>query len=349
MLLVSDREEAQNLPRIIGDERLLICAPAEAVAGEDDIIVIDVDLADTRRRKALRRLFREQRPRRILAVAIDFDNRSARRAARAFGATTVLTRPVTAGILYRFVEGFERDPGPEPIASAMTQGASALADAFSAFRNEHRLDLGAIRLAAADIADAVADCGIAAWLDAVARTHDGSTRPCLAMAGVAGAFGQQIGMGEKDVTLLTMAALLADLGIGALPRSLIDKTGPLSRDEVALYCQHPVAAHAYLKAHSAVPEAVFDAIRHHHELVDGSGYPDGLAGNALSDLARVLTVCDLLVELVDPHRQEPQLTFAEALDVLAVMAREKKIAAGHVAVLEAAFVGRIGWPEASEK
>lgn len=347
MLLISDREEAQTLPRIVGHERLLVCAPDEATAELDDVVIIDVDLADRGKRRLLRHLFGVARPGRSLAVAIDIDSPVARRAADRLGATALLCRPVTAGILFRFAETLVRDHGRDtaPLALAVTEGASALADAFSAYRNRTRLDVEAIRLVAADIADTVADHGMGAWLEALVPIHDGALRHGLAVAGIAAGFGRQIGMNTHDVTLLTLTGLLVDLGIAALPQDLVERTTPPSGEAAALLRRHPVDSHAYLKACSNLPEMVLDAVRHHHELLDGSGYPDGLTAGKISDLTHVLTVCDLFAGYVDRGRDDPDWDLAEALDIMRVMAREEKIATGHVAVLEAALAGRIGWPE----
>lgn len=344
MLLVSDREDAQNLPRVIGQERLFVCSLNEATGTEDQIIVIDVDLDDRQKRRHLKHLFHDVRPLRSLAIAVDSSSLTHRHAAQRLGATTLLSQPVTSAILYRFIHGLEPKHNPAPIENAMTQGAITLAEAFNKVRRGQRLDLKAIRLASSDVADAAAQYGIQAWLSSVAATCEGSFRHSLITAGLASAFARQIGMGTNDIALLTTTALLLDIGTAALPRSLVDKTLPTTAEEEQLLHRHAADAADYLERCSDLPEVVIDTVRHHHELLDGSGYPDGIGADRISDLTRVLTVCDLFADLIDERHHHPALTPADALDVLNVMARENKIAVGHLAVFEAVFAGRIGWP-----
>ncbi len=344
MLLVSDNRQAGRLPAIIGRERLLVCALADAPMRPDDIVVIDVDLADAHTRRAVLDLFGKARPRRALAVSLDLDSEEARRTAHKLGATVLLDRPLTAGALYRVLDRLEPGHGPAPVVSAQSQCAAALADAHCALCSRQELDLGALRLAAGDCVGAIADYGIDVWFAAAAERQDGLQRHALCCAGAAAGFGRQLGMNDKDLELLTLAAFIADLGMAGLPQSLIDKKTELDREEAALIDRHPVVAHDYLKTHAALPQMVLDAVRQHHELCDGSGSPEGLDGTAISDLTHVLTICDLFADLAFSCSTGTAPEPGEAMAVLDVMVREKKLRPGPVGVLAAALAGTIGWP-----
>ena len=69
--------------------------------------------------------------------------------------------------------------------------------------------------------------------------------------------------------------------------------------------QHPVTGYEYIRSHNVVDGETLKAIRHHHEYLDGSGYPDGLAGRAIPRLARIVAVCDAYDALVTdrPYRK----------------------------------------------
>jgi len=58
---------------------------------------------------------------------------------------------------------------------------------------------------------------------------------------------------------------------------------------------------------------MLDAVRHHHEMLDGSGYPDGLSGDAISDVVRVLTICDLYAALTERRPYKPAMSSADAM------------------------------------
>ena len=74
-----------------------------------------------------------------------------------------------------------------------------------------------------------------------------------------------------------------------------------------------------------VPSAVVEAVLQHHEYLDGSGYPSGLRGEAISPLARMLTVCDIYGALVEQRSYKPAKPPAEALYVLISMAQAGKL------------------------
>jgi len=68
-----------------------------------------------------------------------------------------------------------------------------------------------------------------------------------------------------------------------------------------------------------------DAVRHHHEYLDGSGYPDGLQGQQINDLSRILTVCDTYGALIEQRAYRAATPRAEALEILAKMAKDGKV------------------------
>jgi HD-GYP domain-containing protein (c-di-GMP phosphodiesterase class II) len=68
-----------------------------------------------------------------------------------------------------------------------------------------------------------------------------------------------------------------------------------------------------------------DAVRHHHEYLDGSGYPDGLQGQQINDLSRILTVCDTYGALIEQRAYKAATPPAEALEILAKMAKDGKV------------------------
>lgn len=90
-----------------------------------------------------------------------------------------------------------------------------------------------------------------------------------------------------------MAGLLHDIGKMAVPEALLNKPGRLSDDEFATIRSHPERGHALLAQSGEVPDIALDVCLHHHEKMDGTGYPHGLAGPAISLHARMGAICDV--------------------------------------------------------
>ena len=107
------------------------------------------------------------------------------------------------------------------------------------------------------------------------------------------ALGQQLGIDEAACRDAGMAGLLHDLGKAAMPQEIINKPGKLTDDEFTIIKSHPVRGHEMLLASGVDNDHVLDVCRHHHERIDGRGYPDNLAADNISLIARMSAVCDV--------------------------------------------------------
>ena len=118
-------------------------------------------------------------------------------------------------------------------------------------------------------------------------THGHSMR----VAELAVRIGRRMGLSRAELRELRRAGLLHDLGKLALARRVLDKPGGLTQEERAEVRQHPLLGAKVAEA--AEPfRSVARWVRHHHERPDGSGYPDGLKGEKIPVLCRVLAVAD---------------------------------------------------------
>ena len=115
---------------------------------------------------------------------------------------------------------------------------------------------------------------------------------------------QALDLPPEDRETLRLAALLHDIGMLTIPAAILNKTTALTREEWALIQQHPVTCAAWLMRVPAL-QKVAPLVRHHHERFDGKGYPDGLRGADIPQLARVLALADAYASLVSdwPGRQ----------------------------------------------
>jgi HD-GYP domain-containing protein (c-di-GMP phosphodiesterase class II) len=105
--------------------------------------------------------------------------------------------------------------------------------------------------------------------------------------------GRQLGFSDGQCREAGMAGMMHDLGKAAMPQDVLNKPGKLTDEEFAIIKQHPVRGYEMLAPGPKITDGVRDVARHHHERFDGTGYPDRLAGEKISQLARMSAVCDV--------------------------------------------------------
>jgi len=104
---------------------------------------------------------------------------------------------------------------------------------------------------------------------------------------------RQLGLDDTQTREAGMAGLLHDIGKMMMPLDVLNKPGQLTEAEFDIMRSHPMRGYMMLKEGGAVPESALDVCLHHHEKMDGSGYPQGLKGEEISLLARMGAVCDV--------------------------------------------------------
>ena len=107
------------------------------------------------------------------------------------------------------------------------------------------------------------------------------------------ALGRKLGIDEDTVKSLGMAGLLHDVGKMAIPDLILNKPGRLTDEEFGLVKSHPLRGWEMLKESDEVDDIARDVCLHHHERVDGAGYPEKLSGDNLSLFAKMGAVCDV--------------------------------------------------------
>ena len=107
------------------------------------------------------------------------------------------------------------------------------------------------------------------------------------------ALSRQLRLDARQTRDAGMAGLLHDVGKAMIPAAIINKPARLSEDELRTVRTHPELGYELLRHLEGIPAAALDVCLHHHEKIDGSGYPKGLPGQRISLVARMGAVCDV--------------------------------------------------------
>jgi putative two-component system response regulator len=138
---------------------------------------------------------------------------------------------------------------------------------------------------------------------------------CQRLAQYSADLGKRAGVSEKDMTALRRGGILHDIGKVAVPDQILCKPGALTTDERAAVNQHPLVGVQIctpLKSFGAV----LPIIRHHHEKLNGSGYPDGLRNGAIPITARILAVADVYDALTTQRSYHQAVSSQMAFEIL---------------------------------
>ncbi len=126
------------------------------------------------------------------------------------------------------------------------------------------------------------------------------------------ALGRRLALAESEIDALRKAGTVHDVGKIAVPDSVLKKKGRLTQDEFALIKEHPVVGERICKPLKSF-RLVLPIIRHHHEKLDGSGYPDGLKGSDIPITVRILTIVDVYDALSTKRPYKEAFSPEEAL------------------------------------
>jgi putative nucleotidyltransferase with HDIG domain len=239
----------------------------------------------------------------------------------ALGATAVVSRPKEIISKLAHIEVTQKavQADAADALAEITNGAASFSSMFSAIESGKRIRLSDAENATIEIINGVKHKGLNTWLDDVRHYHEGTFQHCLLVTGVAVAFALNIKFPEADVKRLGLAATLHDVGKARIPLSILDKPGRLEAGEQEIMNRHPVIGYELLKAIPEMSPEILDGVRHHHEYLDGSGYPDGLTAPEISDLVRLLTISDVFAALIEKRPYRAAMSRQDAYNILCSM------------------------------
>lgn len=329
LLLASDRSdessELASILKAVGDvstvtTEAIPAQPARDLSG----LVVDINLRSPESVQRVRNKLRgdayRSMPRLfVLADALHHGTMQA----WALGATDTISRPLQPeAILQRIRAAFPDTAAYDATdrGKTLNRGVEAahavLTRMFEKLPLGVPLNFGDIIAAESKILKAIKHSSLREWLTTVGCHHVGSYRHCLFVTGFAVAFAQHLGMRDDDQRRLTRAALLHDVGKAFVPVALLDKPGKLTDEEMAEVRQHPRRGYEALAAQGGFPPEMLDVVLHHHEFLDGSGYPNGLSSNQISDIVRLTTIVDIYAALVEKRAYRMPFTHSRAFTMM---------------------------------
>jgi putative two-component system response regulator len=159
-------------------------------------------------------------------------------------------------------------------------------------------------------------CALALALEAKDRYTRGHSQR---VGDLARTFAMHLGLQNELAERIRIAGLLHDIGKIAVPEALLNKEGPLTRDEFMRVIDHPAIGEEMVRPLTTL-SSVLGLIRHHHERFDGRGYPDGLRGDAIPYEVRLLSIVDAYDALTSHRAYRPAPLSHEA--AIATLRRE---------------------------
>lgn len=331
ILLISDRPEQR------GDLTKRLCEkfPCEILAlyGEDTAsgqiaaVITDVSFRRPADIDRLRHLLTQ--PRALAAPILALlrnDGHLERIQASAVGATVVLPAHASAADIFATLAPKlrSRPPKPSSVAKLAMKQSVELAQLqftsiFGAVARKEIVDKIEVDNTAKSVMSAVIENGIRPWLEVVWTYDDATYQHCLMVTGLAAAFAADLGFGDNDQRHVIRAALLHDIGKAKIPIAILNKPAALTHDEMAIMRTHAELGHRILSEQGGYEPDVLAVVRSHHEMLDGSGYPDGLVGAQISDLVRIVTICDIYTALIERRPYREPMVPAKAFSILEAM------------------------------
>jgi len=174
----------------------------------------------------------------------------------------------------------------------------------------------AVSDACAPLVEAIASNDYRGVLQGV-RNHDNyAYAHSVRVATYLALFGSTLGLAKDEQVVLATGGLLHDIGKMSIPHGVLNKPGRLNDAELLVMRGHVTASNAYLQRCPGLPKGVVTIAAQHHEKLDGTGYPLGLAGKELNRLARIASIVDVFSALTDRRVYKPAMDAETALSLM---------------------------------
>jgi putative nucleotidyltransferase with HDIG domain len=284
--------------------------------------LVDIDLNNVRYIPYLKQWLARKPTGAKVVFIIDRTSRAQAERAFAIGASDIVHRPIqSTDLLAKLlgnIDSLSEGPPSKEIRNSpeATAAVGGLRKIFASAIGGERLDYASVHSAGEPLVDQIHSKGLAAWVNTIRTHHSQTYQHCLMVTGLLVAFGQQLDVSRSDRLRLSVAGMLHDIGKARVPLAILEKSGPLNEEEAATLRQHPQLGFEALQDTPAVSPEMLEVVIHHHEYLDGTGYPHGIKANEISDLVRMVTIADVFAAMVEWRSHRTPLSSAEAYKML---------------------------------
>jgi putative nucleotidyltransferase with HDIG domain len=299
----------------------LDCLDVEQIGGTHpgEALLFDVDFSGSDRAVKVKDWLRHKPRDAKVIFAVDRTSHLQGIQATALGATGILHRPFDRKALLEILVDDVGSTCSIRTSPGVGEAVEELRNIFESACLGTPLDMTRLNSTGEAVIRRLAADGLGSWLDTVRRHHNQTYQHCLIVTGVTVAFAQHLGFSRSDQRRMSLGAMLHDIGKARIPLAILEKPAALTGDEMAMMCKHPEYGLEALRTSPGVNRELLDIVIHHHEYLDGSGYPHGLHGREISDPVRIVTICDVFGALIERRAYKPPLAAARAYQMLLEM------------------------------
>ncbi|MCB1650911.1 MAG: HD domain-containing protein [Alphaproteobacteria bacterium] len=243
--------------------------------------------------------------------------------AKEAGADATITRPYPFSVLLRGVSaqinaGVERawEALPSVQRDALKNGIVVFNNIADALMSGEPTSFTSVKDNCRPLVQAIENNDFKSILDGVRHHDDYTYAHSMRVATMLSLLGHAAGFKNDEQLLLASGGLLHDVGKMKISHTILNKPGRLTDEEFEIMKSHVPETVEYLKMAGDIPKAVFIIAEQHHEKLDGTGYPHGLKGKELNELARMAAVVDVFSALTDRRVYKPPMEAEKALEIM---------------------------------
>lgn len=199
---------------------------------------------------------------------------------------------------------------------ALTSAVASFGKCFDQVAHGGPIPLDDIKDSCQHICEAAELGGLDSWIAALDDHHDYSFRHSMFVCGSLTYFAQSIGICGTELEQLSVGGLLHDVGKSLIPLEILDKPGKLDDREWEVMRRHPVHSQDIMLRENDLDADMIAMALHHHEKLDGTGYPDGLNKGQINDHVRLTAIADVYSALIDKRAYKGSMTSEDALELM---------------------------------
>lgn len=239
------------------------------------------------------------------------------------GADAVLAKPYLRSSLRRTISGLVNksvEARWETLAPHYSESLQRTVDSFNSLsgmiEKGEPIDFACVRDACSPLVGAVRNHDFKVILENVKGHDNYSYVHSMRVATLLSLFGDTVGLSPDDMMILASGGLVHDIGKMCIPHEVLNKPGRLDEAELQVMRSHVQRSVDYLTLRDNLPRGVVLIAEQHHEKLNGCGYPHGLRGGQLNELARMAAIVDIFSALTDRRVYKPPMAPEVALTLM---------------------------------